>query len=85
MNILEKLVKEAQVFGSAACNIGRHRWETDGGRTCPRPEGHNSCSQPVFKCADCGEHDYGNKGGPGHEWCSGKNCPPDWMNIMSVN
>jgi hypothetical protein len=74
---LDKLIKEAQMFGSTACDNGIHQWESDGGRSCPRPEGHSRCSQPVFRCSACGEHDYGYSGGPGAEWCDGTNCPTD--------
>jgi hypothetical protein len=76
---LDKLIKEAQMFGSTACDNGIHQWETDGGRSCPREGSHSTCSQPVFRCSACGEYDYGYSGGPGAEWCNGNNCPSDWM------
>lgn len=68
MDILTKLIKEAGMFGSSACRNGIHRWESEGGRTCPKYEDAN-CSQTVYICKDCGTYDYGTKGGPAHHEC----------------
>lgn len=43
-------------------------WTTDGGRACPID--WDDCSQPVFMDEASGAHDYGDPGGPGHEYCT---------------
>lgn len=68
MNQLAKLIKEAKAFGSAACDMGRHEWESEGGRACPKETGLD-CSQAVYVCSQCGEVDYGDVGGPGWKQC----------------
>lgn len=65
---LQQLIKKARAFGSAACAVGEHIWESEGGRTCPKHE-HAGCSQTVYVCLHCGAYDYGNEGGPAHQEC----------------
>jgi hypothetical protein len=66
---LAELIREAQMFGSAACDAGRHNWEPEGGRDCPQERTYH-CGQAVYRCAACGVHDYGEPGGPGHQDCA---------------
>lgn len=75
---LTELVVEAQaIAGAHPCNVLGHMWQTVGGRACPYsqdehgtcPDGETERSQPVYRCARCGEHDYGEPGGPGHADC----------------
>jgi len=65
---IQQLIKEAKMFGSSACDEGRHVWESEGGRTCPKYE-NAGCSQTVYMCLHCGAYDYGDKGGPAHREC----------------
>lgn len=44
-----------------------HDWKFQGGRACPR--GYLGCSQAVYRCRRCGEWDYGELEGPGHDDC----------------
>lgn len=46
---------------------GVHDWQVHGGRPCPR--GDATCSQIVYRCARCGDWDYGEVGGPTHAEC----------------
>lgn len=65
---LQALIKAASMeLGSDACRNGDHRWESEGGRTCPM--GADGCSQAVYRCATCGEQDYGDGDGPGATDC----------------
>ncbi|WP_155419921.1 hypothetical protein [Burkholderia gladioli] len=65
---LTELIAEARgLANDHPCTTSGHAWDMDGGRSCPKNLGH--CSQPVFRCARCGEWDYGNPGGPGHHFC----------------
>jgi len=73
---LDRLIKEAKTFGSAACLEGRHNWTSEGGRSCPKEIDFHmleECSQPVYRCADCGTYDFGEKGGPAWTECF-QNC-----------
>lgn len=66
---LPQLVNAARL--DDACSQG-HDWQSDGGRRCTGWE-HSveRCigTQTVYRCARCGEWDYGYKGGPGHAEC----------------
>jgi hypothetical protein len=68
-SILQRLVADA-VFdaGGSQCSKGFHRWESNGGRPCPK-DLPAPCSQPVYECVNCGATDYGYRGGPGHHFC----------------
>lgn len=69
---LQSLIRQASTeLGSDACRAGKHDWQTMGGRGCPHPEniGEGQCSQTVYVCRTCGDTDYGDKGGPGHDDC----------------
>ncbi len=71
---LTKLVADARALANDhPCKSVGHSWETDGGRSCPSFDWVN-CSQPVYRCTRCGEHDYGDSGGPGHRHCTTE-CP----------
>lgn len=66
---LQRLIREASTeLGSDACREGKHRWESEGGRACPK-DYTSRCSQSVYRCATCGQYDYGEPGGPGHSDC----------------
>jgi hypothetical protein len=66
---LSALINQAsQELGSDACRRGNHRWESEGGRACPHDFTEN-CGQAVYRCATCGDYDYGEKGGPGDIDC----------------
>lgn len=63
------LVSEARLqLGSDACKAGRHQWGSEGGRACPL-DLTTTCSQTVYRCVVCGDWDYGERGGPGHNDC----------------
>lgn len=62
---LTQLVNQARIDDT--CSQG-HDWQSDAGRQCPRAEDCGA-SQAVYKCARCGEYDYGEPGGPGHADC----------------
>ena len=67
---LDALIRAASTeLGSDACRAGKHDWQTMGGRGCPHPEdiGEGICTQTVYVCRTCGNTDYGEKGGPGHD------------------
>lgn len=67
---LQALIKEASMeLGSDACLQGKHLWESEGGRACPL-DLTSECSQAVYRCTVCGQHDYGAKGGPGANDCA---------------
>lgn len=64
------------------CIDGNHDWKAEGGRPCPMVDQDSPCparnlfcsrpgipSQPVFRCAACGDYDYGQRGGPGRAEC----------------
>jgi hypothetical protein len=65
---LQHLIAEARgLANDHPCTTTGHLWQSDGGRECPR-----SCfraSQAVYRCARCGEFDYGEPGGPGYRDC----------------
>lgn len=65
---LQFLIAEAVALGGGNLCAAGHDWATDGGRMCPRGE-NMWCSQAVYRCARCGEYDYGDKGGPGYADC----------------
>jgi hypothetical protein len=46
---------------------GAHDWQVHGGRPCPH--GVAICSQIVYRCARCGDWDYGEVGGPTDAEC----------------
>lgn len=59
------------------CASGGHLWEPEGGRGCPHEtDDSDGCggSQAVYRCARCGEWDYGEPGGPGHADCAAGRC-----------
>lgn len=67
--ILREAIRDASTqLGSEACEAGNHRWISDGGRCCPKNL-TNQCGQAVYRCAVCGDYDYGDPGGPGHKDC----------------
>lgn len=66
----------AFLAGDDLCKFG-HVWESDGGRACPN-EWDDKCGQTVYRCARCGQHDYGERGGPAYADCDGcMKGPPD--------
>lgn len=70
---LLNLIDAAQMLADPTAYVQRGRaWHMEGGRSCPI--GWHHCSQPVFMDRVTGEWDYGEKGGPGAEWCA-NNCP----------
>lgn len=71
MLTLQSLIKQATTYGSEACRQGKHTWNTEGGRTCPKGiyEEREECSQTVYVCAVCGVYDHGERGGPGYKEC----------------
>lgn len=66
---LQHLIAEAVALGGGNLCASGHDWMTEGGRACTRDE--CTASQAVYRCARCGEYDYGYPGGPGHADCSG--------------
>jgi len=54
------------------CRLIGHKWVFTGGRPCPK--GYEDCLQPVYRCARCGEYDYGEPGGPGWNEQCGRYC-----------
>lgn len=67
---LQRLIAEAGMqLGSDACSAGRHQWVSDGGRGCPQ-DLTDGCGQTVYRCSVCGDHDYGEPGGPGAADCA---------------
>lgn len=73
------------MFVNGTCGPTRpHVWKSDGGRRCPHldegqgdgdcycaaraPSGH--ASQTVYRCACCGQYDYGEPGGPAFAECA---------------
>lgn len=63
---IQQLVTQARL--DQPCATMGHDWVTDGGRHCPRAEDCGG-SQTVYRCAACGEMDYGEPGGPGYHEC----------------
>lgn len=57
--------------GQHQCAVLGHKWESNGGRICPRgdPMGGGPRSQNVYVCGSCGLEDYGQPGGPAHDEC----------------
>jgi hypothetical protein len=66
--MLTHLIAEAVALGGDNLCAAGHDWQFEGGRYCERCDG--GASQPVFRCARCGEWDYGEPGGPGHAHCA---------------
>jgi len=62
---LSQLVAQARI--EHPCSHG-HDWQSEGGRSCPNDPDCGG-SQTVYRCARCGDHDYGEPGGPGHADC----------------
>jgi len=68
---LADLIRDASTqLGSDACRSGKHLWESDGCRGCPHDEDNGHCGQAVYRCAVCGQYDYGEPGGPGAADCA---------------
>lgn len=67
---LDELVAEARGLANDHPCAREHVWVTGGGRACPYGETH--CSQTVYRCARCGDYDYGEPGGPAWEECSAR-------------
>lgn len=65
---LASLIREAeQTVYVPSCQKNGHAWvEHDCARGCPRG---GDGSQQVYVCANCGDMDYGDKGGPGYRDC----------------
>jgi len=70
---LEHLIAEARGLASDHPCARAHLWEPEGGRACPQCDG----SQTVYRCARCGEYDYGNRGGPAWRECRRGHCAKD--------
>ena len=62
MKDIMSLIKEAQ-------STLETNWVMEGGRACPKSFPVD-CSQPVFIKPLTGEYDYGQPGGPGHQFCT---------------
>lgn len=71
--MLAHLIAEAAALGGEFLCAAGHDWQFEGGRACGRCDG--LASQPVFRCARCGEWDYGELGGPGHAHCNSTALP----------
>ena len=70
---LGALIREAVALGGGDLCASGHDWQSEGGRPCPNADTDEHCisaSQPVFRCARCGEWDYGEPGGPGAAACA---------------
>jgi len=66
---LSHLVAEAAALaGGNLCAAG-HDWKAEGSRSCYCTSTTGD-GMPVFRCARCGEYDYGEPGGPGDEHCT---------------
>lgn len=63
--ILECLIAEARGLVNDHPCVREHLWVVEGGRACSRCDE----SQPVYRCARCGEYDYGYPGGPAWQEC----------------
>lgn len=63
---LQHLIAKAAALGGGNLCAATHDWKPEGGRPCPRG---GNCSQTVYRCARCGEYDYGEPCGPGHAEC----------------
>lgn len=66
MSALQRLVAEAVALGGGNLCASGHDWTPEGGRPCSSGCGE---SQAVYRCARCGEYDYGYAGGPGRDDC----------------
>jgi hypothetical protein len=70
---LNSLISEARALANDhPCTTVGHDWVSEGGRRCPHAtDDDDGCggSQAVYRCARCGEYDYGERGGPGHADC----------------
>lgn len=82
MSLLQHLIAEAVALGGGNLCASGHEWGFEGGRACPmeNEDGvcpHKDCGQAVYRCARCGEYDYGYKGGPGHADCQERGCDPN--------
>lgn len=64
--LYEMLAEAVALGGGDLCAAG-HDWQPEGGRPCERCDE----SQTVYRCARCGQYDYGEPGGPAHAECSG--------------
>ena len=75
--MLHELLAEAVALGGGDLCAAGHDWRHEGGRACPHKETVWG-SQPVYRCARCGEYDYGEPDGPGHDDCVNGACGCDW-------
>ena len=75
MTNLHALIGQARALAgdisADLCVAIGHDWQTDGGRSCPFYDTEKYCggSQPVYKCARCGDYDYGDPSGPAFADC----------------
>ena len=68
MQTLQHLIAHATDLGGENLCADGHDWQSDGGRPCPT--GNDECGQAVYRCARCGEYDYGtDPDGPGMTDC----------------
>ncbi len=81
---LQQLIGQAMsLAGDHPCAVLGHDWKSYGGRACPRnSDGGGRCSQTAYRCARCGEEDYGDPGGPAYRECITEgpcdpSCEPD--------
>lgn len=65
--IEELIAKARSLANDHPCATTGHVWDSDAGRGCPRQ--CFQASQAVYRCARCGQFDYGEPGGPGHRDC----------------
>lgn len=68
-----RLVAEAVALGGGNLCASGHDWKAVGGRSCFCTSTTGD-GMPVYRCARCGEYDYGLPGGPGYEHC--QRCVP---------
>lgn len=69
---LQHMIAEAVALAGGNLCASGHDWIAEGGRQCPR--GNTLASQTVYVCNRCGEYDYGQPGGPGHDDCKRGKC-----------
>lgn len=67
---LQHLIAEARGLANDHPCAREHAWEAEGARPCPQCDG----SQTVYRCARCGEYDYGERGGPAWSECATRYC-----------
>lgn len=64
---LDELIAEARGLACDHPCVRGHVYESEGDRACPKGGSH--CSQTAYRCARCGQWDYGEPGGPAHAEC----------------